>query len=217
MQRLAGLGASPAHTVVLRSPSARDPQASTFRDVISRVLGRDAFAQQERVYGEDGELWLTPFEADGNNDTAEFNAYYWDYETGFYSSIDLKLDTPDMTNYPVWGSNEYIMACNEDSRIKSPSVASLLVPTLYAQTHYEGTPCSDTQAMNAKFYEQHKSMVQNAWIAAGSAAVPCIGATIGWIGCVGGAFSGGYVSSMMWYTGNFLYACRCRYLGMHCP
>ena len=215
MQRLAHLGVSLPNTVVIR-PKHSDKESSFF-GFLSRTFGSELLADTEKFYGEDGELWLTPFEADNDSDTAEFNAFYWDYGTGFYTSIDISLVSSDMSNYPVSGSNSAIMACNEDSRIEKPSFASLLVPTVHAQTTFQGTSCDNTTGLNEKFYQAHTTFVQNAWIGAGAAAVPCVGATIGWIACVGGAFSGGYIASITWYAGNYLYSCRCRYLGLSCP
>jgi hypothetical protein len=214
LARLRALGASEENMLVIRVGAPEEPSSSL--SGIQWLWNSQALAQQVTAYGDDGELIITPFENDGDSMTAEFNGTYYDYDTSFYTSVDVRLRTDDPSN-TIEILNSITSACIESREKSHQDLASLIAPKLYAQSTWYGISCEDDSGLNNRFAIENTEAIKNGFLAVGGAAFGCIGATIGYPACVGGAWAGAYAVSIGWSTGNMLWNCRCRYLSLSCP
>lgn len=183
------------------------------------VKGVSAFAEDIVHYADEAVIVYTPYEGDSNPDTAEFSVYTQDYETGAtrtgevivwtyeaaYGNPDAAIDVLDVS-----------VECASAPAAIASSLAAWLAPGLQAQTSHEGASCNDEDAQKLRGRQDVKDAIKNGLIAAGTAAIPCIGFAHGWIVCVGAAFVGAASASISWDTAAYIWNCRCTFFGWDC-
>jgi hypothetical protein len=195
---------------------ASRPTAMTFLGLL--VGPFTAFAEPITEYVEGGVVVFTPFEDDANNDSAEFNVYSHEAETGYGQSADVKVWTheaaygdPDAA-VEVWNMS---LEC-EGQPSAIASVVSWFAPGLQAQNSYQGESCANNQAQAGLFWSDMKEAIKNGIIAAGAAAGPCVFSNVAWLACVGSAFLGAAAATVGYQAADFIWSCRCPLFGWHC-
>jgi hypothetical protein len=153
----------------------------------------------------DADAYLTPFEDDGNGNTTEWNhendtymhGQYPDEELEIDTYANLRLDNSDPDNLPLLQTWDVVQpplarGCPPGTDGVFAGLTGMF--TMHAQgvATYYGIRCDDKVALA---HEKLGRAARDANIAAGGAAIPCIGASIGWLSCVGGAWIGGFFVS----------------------
>lgn len=217
LEKLRNKGVSEAHMILMRGKSPMTSLLEARANNGAPGLGT-AHAQEIVMQNNESLFIITPYEADGNEMTAEFNAWYLDYATGVSSYADLRVGTEDPLN-DIQVLDGYV-GCDLRPEKSAPAVASiadLISPRAHAQTTYKGIDCRDTPAINATMPSTMREAFRNAVIGVAGAAGPCIGATIGWWLCVGLAGIGAYWGTMGYEALIMIYDCRCWLFKWDCP
>jgi hypothetical protein len=172
----------------------------------------------EYYYTDDGVMILTPVE-DPDTNIAAFNVYYSSSDGSIGGSA--RVDTTEA----AYGDPDTAIEITDGwvNCAVAPSDSSVLAAAwgsftgqVFAQTMHKGGDCSDLGHMDDVSKENLKEGLKNALISAGAAAIPCIGAEMGWAVCVGGAAIGGAAVSLGWDLATMVWDCRCTWFGVEC-
>lgn len=159
-----------------------------------------------------GEVVFWPYD-NGNPSTAAFLSYATQFETGVAVWMDAQVDTA--TGEPFVFNAEVTPASPDPSYAPSAfGITSALpgpVTVVYANgdRYWKGVKCTDRESVDRKMRETGGDAMRNGWIAAGAAAYPCVGATIGWVFCVLGAWDSAFFATLAYDMADYFFACVC--------
>ncbi len=199
--------------VVISSPRSAAPTG-----LVGRLF--EAFVGHAEEYSnESGILVLTPYDSDSG--IAAFGMYYQDYGSGSYGGGDVSVNTYDVAygdpDAAIDVSNAY-QVCSSGSKATN-TFASLLGwfgGPAFAQSSNGGVACDDWGAMTQQMHDSLKDSIKWGLAAAGGALIPCIGATVGYLACVGGAAIGAMAAVIGTDAATQAWNCRCTWFNVGC-
>jgi hypothetical protein len=208
-------GSPGGETQVVVLKGRRKPVPTGVIGWLSAVFSTSA---DEYYYTENGVMILTPIE-DSDPDFAAFDIYYGEGESSYGGHVRIN------TYEAAYGDPDDAVEVTDswtNCSVNTPSEsfwATLLRPfadRVLAQTAHDGGACDDLGHLDSVSLGNLKDGLKYAVFAAGAAAIPCIGATIGWAICVGGAAIGGAAISLGWDLAEMLWDCRCTWFDVNC-
>jgi hypothetical protein len=116
---------------------------------------------------------------------------------------DLRVDNADPDNLPIiqlWDVHQPPLArCGPGAEGVFVGLANLF--TAHADAFYQGISCGDPVA---QAHAKLDRAIRTANVAAAAAAGGCIGANIGWLGCIGTTWLGGFFADgISWEYGQW--------------
>lgn len=200
---------------VTRTSRARSFAITLFEPLLRKM---QALAQEVTYYADEAVVVYSPYETDSNGDTAEFSVYAQDYETGGTRTGEVIVWTQEAA-YGNPDAAVQVLDVTVECASQPSAVASVLnwfAPDVRAQNSHEGASCSDEQAQRLRGMQDVRNAIKAGIIAAGAAAIPCIGFAHGWIVCVGMAFVSAASAEISWDTAVYVWNCRCKIFGVDC-
>jgi hypothetical protein len=197
----------------------RQPQQKV-TSILGWVAAKAAvLADPISLYDGDYVLVLTPFEADSDPDTIEFNSYSSDGATDFEAWADVRL-TVHSYGASVVLSNEG-MACGATAPARGIKILSLFSAALNAQLTHNNIDCNDTPALNAAWGPRHSEIVRETIedllpIALNCAVINSWNGQIAFLPCVGLSWSFDYFGKFFWEAARMIWNCRCLYMNIGC-
>jgi hypothetical protein len=223
LERLRPYGADPDQMLAAQFATPKTRTGALKERVLGfmgDLLGTPAHAE----YYQDGtfEMYLTPFESDSYDGTAEFNVYVYDSDTGAWAVSDLQLHTADdapgnaFDASTGWNSS-IALNCRPPLEHARQGPLGFFAPSVLAQT-WQGIQCEQNYELTLGLLRSVRNGIGAGIGAAfgGWASRVCRYTGVGFWGCVGSAGYATFAGFVFYDFGSFVYDCRCRYIAWDC-